>query len=208
MGYHPEGRIWGEDQGACILNLYSQVWHNTPEIIFWKPRIIPWKARPVLKQKFIHQLTNIYSIRMLGTRNKNISLTQPLLRNWPPSDKAGNYDVTWRVTDEVYVKGLWRLRGRGWVRVRGYRRLCQRGSYWIGSFTLVHISKLWKEVRFTSLPSWKCLVYFPSCFMIFWTVNHGLSILWKLEIQTPRKHLAHLWCSENISQPNQTGYTG
>lgn len=32
MGYHPEGRIWREGQGACILNLYSQVWHNTPEM--------------------------------------------------------------------------------------------------------------------------------------------------------------------------------
>lgn len=78
--------------------------------IFWKLRIILWKVRSVLKQKFIHQLTSIYSIRMLGTRNKNISLTQPLLRNWPQSDKAGNYDVTWRV-QMLQTRSTWKACG-------------------------------------------------------------------------------------------------
>ena len=62
--------------------------------IFWKACITPWKVQSVLKkQKFIHQLTRVYSMCTLSTKNKNISMAQPVLRNWPQSDEGGDCGV-------------------------------------------------------------------------------------------------------------------
>lgn len=105
--------IWATTlRGECYVEASVPVyWIYIPKFylalqkcIIWKACIAPWKVQSVLRtQKCIHQLTSIYSICMLGTKNKNISMPQPLLMRegtmkwgweckcyrWGPGERCG-----------------------------------------------------------------------------------------------------------------------